>query len=91
MVIVGQDPYFGPKQAHGTFRLILHRPSLPFPSPFVPREGGSLGVCSLVEILPATADKSSGQASVFLFLKGSPSLHHWSTYALPPSFNRVCN
>lgn len=26
MVIIGQDPYFGPKQAHGTFRLILQTP-----------------------------------------------------------------
>ena len=73
MVIVGQDPYFGPRQAHGTFRLIFQGsfPSSPIPFPFLPGEYDGLGVHSLDEILPAASDKRSAQASVFLFLKGS--------------------
>jgi len=48
VVIIGQDPYFGPRQAHGAFRLILEVPSFPsppLPSPLLllPREGGGLG------------------------------------------------
>ena len=81
MVIIGQDPYHGPKQAHGTFRLILQNPFifLPFLPPFLPREGGGLGfILSAVEFSPTASDWSLVQASASLFPKGFPSHRHWS-------------
>ena len=59
VVIIGQDPYFGPKQAHGTFHLILQNPfiSLPFLPPLLPREGGGLGsVISAADFSPTASD-----------------------------------
>ena len=59
MVIIGQDPYYNPKQAHGTFRLILQNPfiSLPFLLPFLPREGCELGsILSAAEFPPTASD-----------------------------------
>lgn len=57
MVIVGQDPYFSPKQAHGMFSLMFQKPLASPPFSFVLYEGRGLG--STTNPFSVTSDEGS--------------------------------